>query len=86
MGAGSVNPATCPAAVISGVIEGTGGRVGSVRNGSNPLVRFRVRVRTGTEPWQRFYCMKNPDRWHLGRFPPQTPAIASPGVSLQLSI
>jgi len=58
----------------------------SVSNGSNPLVRFRVRVGTGTEPWQRCYHMKNPDRWHLGRFPPQNPAIASPDVSLQLSI
>jgi hypothetical protein len=58
----------------------------SVSNGSNPLVRFRVRVGTGTEPWQRFYHMKNPHRWHLGRFPPQNPAIASPDVSLQLSI
>jgi hypothetical protein len=34
----------------------------SVSNGSNPLERFRVRVGTGTKPWQRFYHMKNPDR------------------------
>ena len=58
----------------------------SVSNGSNPLERFRVRVGTGTEPWQRFYHMKHPDRWHLGWFPPQNPAFASPDVSLQLSI
>jgi len=58
----------------------------SVSNGSNPLERFRVRVGTGTEPWQRFYHMENPDRWHLGRFPPQNPAFASPDVSIQLSI
>ena len=58
----------------------------SVSNGSNPLEWFRVKVGTGTEWWQRFYHMKNPDRWHLGRFPPQNPAFASPDVSLQLSI
>ena len=58
----------------------------SVSNGSNLLERFRIRVGTGTEPWQRFYNMKNPDRWHLGRFPPQNPVFASPDVSLQLSI
>jgi len=34
----------------------------SVSNGSNPLERFRVRVGTGTEPLQRLYHMKNPDR------------------------
>jgi len=58
----------------------------SVSNGSNPLERFRVRVGTGTTRWHRFYHMKNPDRWHLGRFPHQHPAFASPDVSLQLSI
>ena len=57
-----------------------------VSNSSNPLERFQVRVGTRTEPCQRFYKMKNLDRWHLGRFPPQTPAFASPDVSLQLSI
>jgi hypothetical protein len=58
----------------------------SVSKGSNPLVWFRVRVGTGTEPWQRFYHMKNLDHWHLGWFPPQNPAFGSPDVSLQFSI
>ena len=60
--------------------------MGSVSNRSNPLERFRVRVGTGTEPWQCFHHMKNPDRWHLGWFPSQNPAFARPDVSLQLSI
>jgi len=58
----------------------------SVSNGSNPLERFQVRVGTRTEPWQRVNHVKNPDRRHLGRFPPQNPAFASRDVSLQLSI
>ena len=58
----------------------------SVSNGSKLLEWFRVRVGTGTEPWQGFSHMKNPDRWHLGRFSPQNPAFASPDVLLQLSI
>jgi len=58
----------------------------SVCNGSDPLERFRVRVGTGTEPWQRFCHMENPDRWHLGRFPPQNPAFGRPDISLQLRI
>ena len=58
----------------------------SVSNGSNPLERFRVMVGTGTKPWQPFYHIYSPDRWYLGRFPPQDPASASPDVSLQLSI
>jgi len=58
----------------------------SVSNGSNPLEQFRVRVGTGTELWQRFYHMKIPDHWLLGRFPPQNPAFANPAVSLQLII
>jgi len=58
----------------------------SISNGFNPQQRFRVRVWTGPEPWQRFYNLKNPDRWHLGRFPHQNPAIGSPDNSLQLSI
>jgi len=58
----------------------------SVSNGSNPVERFRVRGGTGIELWERFYHMKNPDHWHLGRFPPQNPAFASPDVSLQSSI
>ena len=63
-----------------------GAFMSSVSNGSNPLERFRVRVGTGTEPWQWFYHMKNLDRCHLGRFPPQNPAFPSPDISLQLSI
>jgi hypothetical protein len=55
----------------------------SVSKGSNPVERFRVRVGTGTKPWQRFYHMKNPDCWHVGQFPPQNPAFGNPGVSLQ---
>jgi hypothetical protein len=58
----------------------------SVSNGSNPLKPFQVRVGTGTEWWHRFYHMKNLDPWHLVRFPPQTPAFASPDISVQLSI
>ena len=62
------------------------GGVCSVSNSSNLLERLQVRVVTGTELRQRFYQMKNPDHWHLGRFPPQNPAFASPDISLQLNI
>jgi len=33
----------------------------SVSNGSNPVVRFEVRIRTGTESWQRVLPHQNPD-------------------------
>jgi len=44
----------------------------SVSNGSNPLERFRVRVGTGTEPWQRFLPHENPDRCHWASFTTKT--------------
>jgi len=60
--------------------------ISSVGNGSNQLEWFQVRVGTGTEPCQWFLHMKNPDRWHLGQFPPQNLAFESPDISLQSSI
>jgi len=47
----------------------------SVSNGSNPLERFRVRVGTGTEPWQRFLPHENPDRCHWASFTTKNPAF-----------
>jgi hypothetical protein len=47
----------------------------SVSNGSNPLERFRVRVGTGTEPWQRFLPHENPDRCHWAGFTAKNPAF-----------
>jgi len=57
----------------------------SVSNGYNPLELFRVRVGTERELWQPFCHMKEPDRWHVCRFPPQNPACARQDVTLQLS-
>jgi len=56
--------------------------VTSVSNGSKPLERFRVRVGTGIEPLQRVLPHEKPGPLLLGRFPPENPAMASPGFSL----
>jgi len=40
----------------------------SVSNGSNPLERFRVRVGTGTELFQRFLPHENPDCFNWAGF------------------
>ena len=77
----SVNIPNSFAILLSGVPA-----IDSVSNGSNPLEWFQVRVGTGTELWQRFYHMKNPDRWRLGWFSPYISAFASPDISLELSI
>jgi len=47
----------------------------SVRNGSNPLEQFRVRVGTGTEPLQRFSPYENPDLSNWAGFTTKKPAF-----------
>jgi hypothetical protein len=74
---------------VSGGAEGTYSSVSvviTVSNSSTLLEWFRVRVETGTEPWQWFYHIQIPDCWNLGQVPPQNPAFQSADVLLQLSI
>jgi len=65
---------------------GEHGAMRCVSDGANPLGRFLVMVRTATEQVQLFSNFKHPGPLHLGRYPAYNLPVASPDLSLQLTI